>query len=44
MGVTRTPADGWVAQQVREATPFGEAPRFLIAITMTSMACVLNMP
>ncbi len=29
-GVTRSPADEWVAQQLREATPFGETPRFLI--------------
>jgi transposase InsO family protein len=30
VGVTRTPIDAWVAQQVREATPFGQGPRFLI--------------
>lgn len=29
-GVTRSPTDEWVAQQLREATPFGQAPRFLI--------------
>jgi putative transposase len=29
-GVTRDPTDAWVAQQLREATPFGEGPRFLI--------------
>jgi transposase InsO family protein len=29
-GVTRNPTDAWVAQQVREATPFGEGPRYLI--------------
>jgi len=29
-GVTRSPSDFWVAQQVREATPYGERPRFLI--------------
>ncbi|CAG0990726.1 hypothetical protein ANRL3_02758 [Anaerolineae bacterium] len=28
-GVTRSPTDEWVAQQLREATPFGQAPRFL---------------
>lgn len=28
--VTRSPTDAWVAQQLREATPFGQAPRFLI--------------
>jgi putative transposase len=30
VGVTRTPTDAWVAQQVREATPEGARPRFLI--------------
>ncbi len=30
VGVTRHPTDAWVAQQPREATPFGEGPRFLI--------------
>jgi hypothetical protein len=29
-GVTRNPTDQWVAQQLREATLFGERPRFLI--------------
>jgi transposase InsO family protein len=29
-GVTRSPDDAWVAQQLREATPFGGGPRFLI--------------
>jgi len=29
-GVTRSPDDAWVAQQLREATPFGQGPRFLI--------------
>ncbi len=29
-GVTRCPTDVWVAQQLREATPFGRAPCFLI--------------
>ena len=28
--VITTPTDAWVAQHVWEATPFGEAPRFLI--------------
>lgn len=28
--VTRHPADAWVAQQLREATPYGLKPRFLI--------------
>jgi putative transposase len=30
VGVTRHPTDAWVAQQLREATPFGSAPRYLI--------------
>ena len=30
VGVTRHPTDAWVAQQLREATPFDERPRFLI--------------
>jgi transposase InsO family protein len=30
VGVTRHPTDAWVAQQLREATPFGTPPRFLI--------------
>jgi len=30
VGVTRHPTDAWVAQQLREATPFGAAPSFLI--------------
>lgn len=30
VGVTRSPPDSWVAQQLREATPYGERPRYLI--------------
>ena len=30
VGVTRHPTDAWVAQQLREAPPFGVAPRFPI--------------
>ncbi len=29
-GVTRSTSDEWVAQQLSEATPFGQAPRFLL--------------
>jgi len=28
--VTRAPADAWVAQQLREATPWGQKPKYLI--------------
>ena len=30
VGVTRAPTDDWTAQQVREATPFGTGPKYLI--------------
>jgi transposase InsO family protein len=30
IAVTRSPTDTWVAQQLREATPWGEGPRYLI--------------
>ena len=30
VGVTRSPTDVWVAQQLREATPYGQAPNYLI--------------
>jgi len=30
VGVTRFPTDPWVAQQLREATPYGQAPKYLI--------------
>jgi transposase InsO family protein len=30
VGVTRHPTDAWVAQQLREATPFGDHPKHLI--------------
>jgi putative transposase len=29
-GLTRSPNGAWVALQLREATPFGQGPRFLI--------------
>ena len=31
VGVTRHPSDAWVAQHLREATPFGQHPKHLIA-------------
>jgi putative transposase len=30
VGVTRSPTDAWVAQQLREASPYGLAPKYLI--------------
>jgi transposase InsO family protein len=30
VGVTRHPTDAWVAQQLREATPFGQHPKYLL--------------
>jgi putative transposase len=30
VGVTRSPTDSWVAQHLREATPYGQAPKYLI--------------
>jgi len=30
VGVTRSPTDAWTAQQLREATPFGRSPKYLI--------------
>jgi putative transposase len=30
VNVTRSPTDAWVAQQLREATPYGQAPKYLI--------------
>ena len=36
VGVTRHPTDAWVAQQLREATPFEDHPTYLIRATMTA--------
>jgi hypothetical protein len=33
VNVTRSPTDQWVAQQLREATPYGQAPKYLIRET-----------
>src|SRR5260221_8942416 len=29
-GVTAHPTDAWIAQQLREATPFGQGPKYLV--------------
>jgi transposase InsO family protein len=30
VGVTRSPTDSWTAQQLREATPYGQGPKYLL--------------
>jgi putative transposase len=30
VGVTDSPTDAWVARQLRQSTPFGQAPKYLI--------------
>jgi hypothetical protein len=30
LNVTRSPTDAWAAQQLREATPYGDGPRYVI--------------
>jgi putative transposase len=30
VNVTRSPTDAWVAQQLREATPYGQTPKYLM--------------
>jgi putative transposase len=37
-GVTRHPTDEWTAQQLKEATPFGEGPKYLIRDNDTKFA------
>ena len=56
VGVTRSPTDSWVAQQLREATPYGQAPKYLIRdndskygpciarVAKTSMIKILKTP
>ena len=56
VGVTRSPSDPWVTQQLREATPFGQNPKYLICdndskfgpcfahVATTSAIEILNTP
>jgi len=56
VGVTRSPTDPWVAQQLREATPYGQTPKYLICdndskfgpcfarVATTSAIEILNTP
>ena len=56
VGVTRSPSDPWVTQQLREATPFGQTPKYLICdndskfgpcfarVATTSAIEILNTP
>jgi hypothetical protein len=37
LNVTKHPTSGWIIQQLREAFPFGSAPRFLIFERMTTL-------
>jgi hypothetical protein len=32
VGVTRFPTDAWAAQQLREATPYGQTPKYLVIL------------
>jgi hypothetical protein len=41
--VTRSPTDEWVAQQLREATPWGEGPKYLIRDRDSSMGSSLRL-
>jgi transposase InsO family protein len=56
IGVTRSPTDPWVAHQLREATPYGQAPKYLVCdndskfgpgfarVATTSTIEILNTP
>jgi putative transposase len=41
VNVTRSPTDSWVAQQLREATPYGQSPRYLVT-TQVGLAKLLK--
>jgi hypothetical protein len=42
VNVTRAPTDPWVAQQLREATPFGQAPNISFGITIRNSGIILQ--
>jgi transposase InsO family protein len=39
VGVTRSPTDPFVAQQLREATPYGQSPKYLIHDNDNKFGC-----
>ena len=41
VGVTQYPTDTWTAQQLREATPFGQTPKYLRSISFEIMIASL---
>jgi putative transposase len=42
VGVTDLPTDAWITQQVRDATPFEEKPKYLIVTMTRGMVTCLN--
>ncbi len=42
VGVTRSPSDPWVAQQLRESTPYGQAPKYLICVVFSVIMALPN--
>src|SRR5712692_519787 len=40
----RSPTDTWTAQQLREATPYGQSPNYLIRVAATSGIKMLTTP
>ncbi len=41
VGVTRSPTDAWTAQQLREATPYGQTPLISSVIMIASLGLAL---
>jgi putative transposase len=39
VAVTRVPSDAWVAQQIREATPFGTGPPYWLLVSSNPKKC-----